>query len=96
MFETCLDAFLLDEIPPYKSTIYKTALTAARRELKRGGARGTLEKIKEHIEDEVRDKLQIKTREIHGFRRTTLTNLLPGKRGTKDIRPYFSTLTQKK
>ncbi|WP_145994749.1 hypothetical protein [Gluconobacter kondonii] len=95
-FETCLDAFLLGEIPPHKSTIYKTALTAARRELRRGGARGTLEKIKERIEDEIRNKLQMKTREIHGFGRTTLTNLLLGKRGTKDIRPYFSTPSQKK
>ncbi|WP_025827325.1 hypothetical protein [Acetobacter okinawensis] len=96
LFETCLDAFLLDEIPPYKSTIYKTALTVARRELKRGSARGALEKIKEHIEDEIRDKLQMKTRKIRGFGRTTLTNLLLGKRGTKDIRPYFSTLSHKR
>ncbi|MBS0980752.1 hypothetical protein [Acetobacter thailandicus] len=95
-FERCLDEFLRGEIALHRWRIYKTALTAARRELKRGGARGTLEKIKEHIEDEVRDKLQIKTPKIPGFGRTTLTNLLLGKKGTKDIRTYFSELTQKK
>lgn len=80
-----LDRFL-DSLAPHQVDAYRLILTAARRELRKGGQPGAQEAAIRIILAELAERGLL----IRGTSRTTIMKLLHGKHRGEDIRRYFT------